>query len=256
MSAKDNDTGGPAAGGGWPQPRLRALQVDELYKFAPSATAYSSVKGAHEALSLPATIPTAVNLFFIESGVHWYEGVMALFFVFTIVHFARRLNRYLEEGFKLQIERDNLLALTGILNEKLERENRELAHRVAVRGVSAESARERADRLEALFERSPLPHIECDAAGNILRCNPAAERVFGLREDELAGRALASVLAFPRTGSPGAGAPDQGEVFDAGAQGPGGIRMPCTASITPLPASEGRRPGFAVVLIGLPVAVA
>jgi len=188
--------------------------------------------------------------------VHWYEGVMALFFVFAIVYFARRLNRYLEEGFKLQIERDNLLALTGILNEKLERENRELAHRVAVRAVSADSARERADRLEALFERSPLPHIECDAAGSIMRCNPAAERVFGLREDELAGRALSSVLAIPHSGPPAAGIAAHAEVFEAEAQGPGGIRMPCTASITPLPAAEGRRPGFAVVLIGLPVAVA
>src|SRR5437773_11719603 len=36
-----NDPKGPAAGGAWPQPRLRALQVDELYKFAPSATAFS-----------------------------------------------------------------------------------------------------------------------------------------------------------------------------------------------------------------------
>src|SRR5213083_3511518 len=41
MSQKDNDPRGPAAGGAWPQPRLRALQVDELYKFAPSATAFS-----------------------------------------------------------------------------------------------------------------------------------------------------------------------------------------------------------------------
>lgn len=31
----------PPAGGPWPEPRLRALQVDELYKFAPTATGYS-----------------------------------------------------------------------------------------------------------------------------------------------------------------------------------------------------------------------
>jgi PAS domain S-box-containing protein len=358
MSPNENDRGGPPAGGSWPQPRLRALQVDELYRFAPTATAfsyfgalltlgvlieigdigrgavwflwatavtffrcacivayrrrspgsdpeswgrlmvaanflagvqwgvlgtllfpegpaylqlftlmviicfvagsvtaYAAVKGAHEALSIPATVPTSIYLFFVQSGVHWYAGVMALFFSYAIVHYARTLHRHLEAGFRLQIERDDLMSRSGILNEKLERENRELAHRVAVRGVSAESARERADRLEALFERSPLPHIECDAAGNVLACNPAAERVFGLRQDELAGRALASVLAVPGSQLKALGAAPHAEVVEAEAHGPAGIRVPCTASFTPLPAAEGRRPGFGVVLTGIPVAV-
>jgi len=355
MSENDKDHRGPPAGGAWPQPRLRALQVDELYKFAPTAaafsyfgalltlgvlietgdigrgsvwflwatavtffrcvcivayrrrapqsdpeawgrlvvaanflagvqwgvlgtllfpqsagylqlftlmviicfvagsvTAYAAVKGAHEALSIPATLPTAIYLFFIHSGVHWYAGAMALFFCFSIVYYARKLHRHLESGFRLQIQRDDLLALTGLLNEKLERENRELAHRAAVRSVSVESARERAERLEALFERSPLPQIECDAAGNVLVCNPAAERLFGLRSDELAGHPLASVLAVAAPPSNGSSNGSHSEILGAEAHGPAGMRVPCTASITPLPATEGRHPGFAVVLTGIP----
>ncbi|HEY4997513.1 MAG TPA: hypothetical protein VII36_00145, partial [Usitatibacter sp.] len=104
---------------------------------AGSVTAYAAVSGAHEALSIPATVPTAIYLFFVQSGVHWYEGVMALFFSFTIIYYARKLHLHLAEGFKLQIERDDLITLTALLNEKLERENRDLAHRVAVRAVSA-----------------------------------------------------------------------------------------------------------------------
>ena len=358
MSGEQQQQSIPPAGGPWPEPRVQALQVDELYRFAPTATAmsyfgalltlgvlietgdigrgavwflwatavtffrstcivayrrrgigsdpgtwaklmiaanflagvqwgvlgtllfpegpvylqlftlmviicfiagsvttYASVKGAHEAMSIPATVPTSIYLFFFHTGVHWYAGVMALFFSLAIVHFARRLHRHLAEGFKLQVERDDLLTLTGMLNEKLERENRELAHRVAVRGVSVESARERADRLEALFERSPLPHIECDAAGKVLVCNPAAERVFGMRLDEMAGRALTTLLKIPAEEIGTLVDAPQGETFQVEAHVRDGFDVACTASFTPLPAVEGRRPGFGVVLTGIPVVV-
>lgn len=222
---------------------------------AGSVTAYAAVRGAHEALSIPATVPTAIYLFFVQDGAHWYAGTMALFFCFTIIFYARKLNRHLEEGFRLQIERDDLITLTGMLNEKLERENRELAHRVAVRGVSVESARERADRLEALFERSALPHIECDAAGNVLVCNPAAERLFGLRHDEIAGRSLTAFLAIPGSDLKSLASAAHAEIFAVEARARDGTRIPCRASFTPLPEIEGRLPGFGVVLTGLPLVV-
>jgi hypothetical protein len=115
---------------------------------AGSVTAYSAVKGAHEALSIPATIPTTIYIFFVYDGQHFYAGALALFFCFAIVFYARRLHEFLEGNFRVQLERDDLLTLTSMLNQKLERENRDLAHRVAVRGASVESARDRAERLE------------------------------------------------------------------------------------------------------------
>ena len=222
---------------------------------AGSVTAYSAVRGAHEALSIPATVPTSIYLFFFHTGMHWYAGVMALFFCFAIVHYARKLNRHLERGFKLQVERDDLLALTGMLNEKLERENRELAHRVAVRGVSVESARERADRLEALFEGSALPQIECDAAGNVVIANPAAERLFGLRHDKIAGRPLTELLAMTGSDAKTLAYAAQSEVFEVEARARDGLRLSCRATFTPLPAASARRPGFGVTLTGLPVTI-
>lgn len=358
MSDKQQQQEGLPAGGRWPEPRVKALQVDELYKFAPSATAfsyfgalltlgvlieegdigrgavwflwatavtffrstcivayrrrsvdsdpeawgrlmiaanflagvqwgvlgtllfpggaaylqlftlmviicfiagsvtaYASVRGAHEALSVTATVPTSIYLFFFHSGVHWYAGVMALFFCFAIVHYARKLNRHLEQGFKLQIERDDLITLTGMLNEKLERENRELAHRVAVRGVSVESARERADRLEALFERSALPQIECDAVGKILVCNPAAEKLFGSRLDQMAGRSLTAFLRIPPEEMKTLATAPHSEMFQVEVHAREGLDVTCTASFTPLPAAAGWLPGFGVVLTGIPVAI-
>jgi PAS domain S-box-containing protein len=220
---------------------------------AGSVTAYAAVKGTHEALSIPATVPTSFYLFFMHTGVHWYAGVMALFFCFAIVFYSRKLHRHLEEGFKLQIERDDLLTLTGMLNEKLERENRELAHRVAVRGVSGESARARAERLEALFERSALPQIECDAAGKVLIANPAAERLFGLSHDELAGRSLTTLLAISGPDVRSLAYAPHAEVFSVEARARDGARVTCRASFTPLPEIDGRHPGFGVVLTGIPV---
>jgi len=222
---------------------------------AGAVTAYAPVRGAHEALAIPAAIPSAAYIFFIQTGPHWYAGVLALFFCFTILYYAGKLTRNMEDSFRLQIERDDLLALTGMLNEKLERENRDLAHRVAVRGASVESARERADRLEALFERSALPQIECDAAGNVIVCNPAAEKLFGLRHDEIAGRSLTTLLAISESDVKSLAFAPHAEIFEVDARARDGVRVPCRASFTPLPEMEGRHPGFGVVLTGIPVVI-
>lgn len=215
---------------------------------AGSVTAYTSVRGAHEALAVPAALPTAIYLFFVQQGVHWFAGTAALFFCFAILYYGYRQNKYVVESYRLQIERDELLDLTAVLNDKLQRENRELAHRAAMRGASVMSARDRAARLEALFENSPLPQLECDGAGNVVACNLAAERTFGLRQGEITGRPVAGllsgaaeVIATPRAAMSVA---VQVRARD-------GEMHPCTANVTPLPAPEGIKPGFAVILSGL-----
>ncbi|HEX4763938.1 MAG TPA: hypothetical protein VFU92_06360, partial [Usitatibacter sp.] len=38
---KEPRSEGPPTGGRWPEPRLRALQVDELYRLAPTAAGFS-----------------------------------------------------------------------------------------------------------------------------------------------------------------------------------------------------------------------
>ena len=37
----NNNNAVPAMGASWPEPRVRALQVEEIYRFAPTATAFS-----------------------------------------------------------------------------------------------------------------------------------------------------------------------------------------------------------------------
>ena len=218
-----------------------------------SLTAYASVKGAHEALSIPATMPTAINLFFVQHGIHWFAGLTAIFFCFAIVYYARTLNRHIEQRFRLQIERDDLLELTGLLNERLERENKELAHRAAVRGMSVESARERAGRLETFFENSPLPQLECDGAGKVITVNLAAERLLGKRHEDLAGKPFAALLAGPYAATKAFAGAREPISIEVEVVGRGGEKIACTASFTPLTAREGREPGFGVILSGCTV---
>ena len=219
-----------------------------------SLVAYAPLRWAHEALSLTAGVPLAINLFVTQGGEHFFVGITSLFFCFAIVYYARKHSRHIEEAFKLQIERDELLAITAVLNEKLTNENRELAHSVAVRKVSVESAREIADRLAALFEGSPLPQVECDAAGFIVTCNPAAERLFGERRESLAGRPFNWLLTPPHSAVVIEGG-SRAMSAEVEVRGAGGEPLACTASFTPLPSHDGRRAGFGVILSGITVPV-
>ena len=57
-----------------------------------SLTAYAPVRWAHPALSLPATMPPTVYIFFVQSGVHPMAGFTALFFVAMVIYYAFREN--------------------------------------------------------------------------------------------------------------------------------------------------------------------
>ena len=218
-----------------------------------SVAAYSVVRWAHEALSIPATVPTAIYLFFVQDGVHALAGLTALLFCAAIVYYARSLHANIEQRFRLQIERDDLLELTDLLNAKLQRENRDLAHRVAMRGLSAESARDRAARLEVLFESSPLPHLECDDEGTVIGCNEAAERLLGLAETQITGRAVTEFVTWPEGLGTTPGEPLSARSIETSVKRRGGALIPCVASFAPLPAPGDLSPGFAVVLSGVKV---
>src|SRR5258706_378789 len=261
MSVNEKNGGGPPSDAPWPAPRLKALQVDELYKYAPTAAGYSYFG----ALLTLGVLITAGD---IGRGAVWFVWATAVTFFrcVCIVAYRRRSPDSDPEAWgRLMVagnfppgvqwgllgpplfprEPGYLIALAATLNQKLERENRDLAHRVAVRGASAQSARGRAERLEMLFERSPLPQIECDSAGVVLTCNPAAERLFGLPHDELTGRPLTMLLAIPGNEVRQLAFAEHGESFDVEARARDGLRVACIASFTPLPEIDGRRPGSA-----------
>jgi PAS domain-containing protein len=223
-----------------------------------SLSAYCYVRGAHEAFSLPAIVPPAIYLFFVQDGQHWFAGITALFFCFAILYYSYKMHRHMEERFALQVAHTDLLTLTGGVAERLAIENRELAHRVAVRGASTEAVRDASERLYALFLRSPLPMLECDADAKVVTCNPAAERLLGEREGDLVGRPLQQHLATVGRTRWEKGGPDS---FLGSSESSmheievlaHGVRVARTvASFTRLPAAEGLRPGFGVIVAAPP----
>jgi hypothetical protein len=55
-----------------------------------SITAYAPVRWAHPALSIPATIPPTIYIFFLDSGPHLTAGFTALFFTTMVLYYALR----------------------------------------------------------------------------------------------------------------------------------------------------------------------
>lgn len=50
-------------------------------------------------------------------------------------------------------------------------------------------------RLQAVLQNSPVAIVTIDNAGRVLECNPTFERLFGYRASEIAGQALAPLIA-------------------------------------------------------------
>jgi PAS domain S-box-containing protein len=71
-----------------------------------------------------------------------------------------------------------------VLNAQLQQMNEILERRVMER---TESMRRTAENLRALFQASPLAVIELDPNGHVLMWNPAAECLFGWKQEEILG---------------------------------------------------------------------
>jgi PAS domain S-box-containing protein len=212
---------------------------------AVSMTTHAVLPAAHEAITLAAVLPMVVYLFFVRDGVHVAAGSAGLLLCAAMVFHARRLQRRLERELETRIERDDLLAISGVLHEKSDAEKRVLAHRAAVRGASAAQARESAERLESLFLASPLPHLQVDGHGLVLRANEAAERLFGVGRDGLEGESAPGLL-------PGLDLRRSPASLAVGGETPGGA-LHATAHVCEWRTSGGSK-GFGVTLSGASVA--
>ncbi len=219
-----------------------------------SVTAYASVKWAHPALALPATIPTSIWLFFVRDGVHAYAGAAALFFSAAIVYYAFKQHRYVTERLRLIIQNRQLLAQISGENEHLQRANQELAHRAEMRQRIARAARDDAHVMSVLFRDTPLAMAQCDSALRLIAWNGAAERLFGYTFDEAHGRSLVELLVPEERH---ANASNVLASFNSGgaarsvrtvAVTKDGRTLDCTCHLTPVP-GEGDEPARVVIAI-------
>jgi PAS domain S-box-containing protein len=131
---------------------------------------------------------------------------------------------------------------------ELQQINKTLEKRVMER---TEAMKRTAERLQALFQASPLPVIELDSDGRVLMWNPAAESVFGWTQEE--------VLGLPNPIIPAEHQKDslllreralRGERFallETTRQRKDGTLIPVSFSLAPLYDSEGK--GLGVVMV-------
>jgi PAS domain S-box-containing protein len=152
-----------------------------------SVATYASVKWAHAALAVPAIVPAIVHLTLMRDGFHVYSAVLATVFLFMAIGIANKLHKQTVERLRLTMERGILIDRLQYAMDQLAQENRDLAHRAAVRLRSARAAQDRASMLAAHFDHLPIPMIECDAELRVLDWNDAARRLLGWPLDDVRG---------------------------------------------------------------------
>ena len=222
-----------------------------------SVTSYASVKWAHPALALPAAVPPAIYLFFVQDGVHAYAGAAALFFCFAIVYYAFKLYQHIEERFRLLIQNIALVEVAGGANARLERDKRELIYTAERNQRGKQAARTEAYMLATHIDHTPLPVIECDPQYQLLAWNLAAERVFGYRFDEAVGQNLAQLLLPEETHSKVAPFVErlfrerQPDSIEVEAVTKSGVRLTCTCHVTPVFSEQGK-PLRVAIIVSLP----
>ena len=163
---------------------------------AGSIVPFSPVKWAHPALAIPATLPPIIYIFFVHGGPQWLPGIMALFFIFTVMYFSFKQHRAVANRLSLELQNEALVEKLNSYNSELGEQNDQLKHRSAVVKVAQLDQRRRAGILSSHIERTLLPVIECDSRFNIVTWNDASFCLLGYRIDEVCGQNFGE-LFFP-----------------------------------------------------------
>ena len=161
-----------------------------------SVTPFAPVKWAHPALSIPAALPPVIYIFFVDGGVQWLPGFMALFFIFTVIFFGLRHHHTVTSRLIVELRYKALLTSMGESNSQLGHQNNELKYRSEVVKRAQLEASSSAAILARHVDRTLLPVIECDAQFSVLSWNAAAAHVLGYGAAEARGRNLGELL-FP-----------------------------------------------------------
>ena len=161
-----------------------------------SVTPFAPVKWAHPALSIPAALPPVIYIFFIDGGAQWLPGIMAMFFIFTVIFFGLRHHQTVTKRLIVELRYKALLASMGESNSQLGHQNSELKYRTEIVKRAQLEASSNAAILARHVDRTLLPVIECDANFAVVSWNAAAAHVLGYGANEARGRNLGELL-FP-----------------------------------------------------------
>lgn len=141
--------------------------------------------------AIPAVAPMIVA--FLAKGlfITVEMGLLLTAFTVVLVVMGRDYHRWIIDGLRLKIAQ-------ATLNRDLQRITGELEQEVADREQISAALKESNERLSGIGENAQDPIIITDSDGNVVYWNPAAERTFGYKADEIMGRSAHRLLAAER----------------------------------------------------------
>jgi PAS domain S-box-containing protein len=155
---------------------------------------YASVRFAHLALAIPATVPPIIYIFFMRPDGNWIAGTMAIFMFGSIVYMAEKQYHIIRKRILSEMENEQHRAAAEARSATLGVSLKNAEHRAEVVKRSQLEARRRATTLGLHIEATLLPVIECDQYGRIIEWNQAAEEAFGYRHADLTTVSLSDLV--------------------------------------------------------------
>ncbi|MBL8524472.1 MAG: PAS domain S-box protein [Betaproteobacteria bacterium] len=212
---------------------------------AGSITAFSPVKWVHMALAIPASLPPAIYIFFMQGQPNWLGGGMALFFIFCVLFFSWKQYHIVAARLIVELDNEELLKRSLESNRSLSDTNLQLRYQSESEQRAKQEARHRAQQLGTHVARTLLPVIEIDRHHNIVEWNEAAEKTLGFRFNEVSGQRLTSLLLpaermlRDRPALEHSFGEDRASSIDTVMQTKRGTRMPAHLYITPMRVEDG-----------------
>ena len=140
---------------------------------------------------LPAVVPMVAAFLAQGSFLSVGMGVLLAAFTTMLVLLGRDNNRRVVENFRMRAEQT-------AFNDDLQRLTAALKKEVAEREIVAAVLEESSEIFRSIGDRAQDPMIISDCNNDVVYWNPAAERTFGYKADEIMGRSVHELLAPER----------------------------------------------------------
>jgi diguanylate cyclase (GGDEF)-like protein/PAS domain S-box-containing protein len=143
---------------------------------------------AYYCFAIPAALPMIVGLLTRDRAMSVGMGALLLIFVVVLTIVARENNVRFTEYIRIKIEQD-------VLNDDLKRLTLDLTKQVDERRKTALALEESSERFHAIGDNALDAIIISDSNGEVVFWNPAAERIFGYKTDEIIGSNIHKILS-------------------------------------------------------------